>query len=558
MITFLLNGVVYYPSDIDGLSTLSITARTNDGVLEREISSELIFRGEAYEYLKSKFIDSATALSNQEIIYIIDDCCPDGYSFVGLIALEGIQFCDGDCEMRVRIVEYNPPFTCFKSTIIFDDWNGFKERTDHPRITYCNELRPNWLMHVLIIFMILWNITLLILTPIVAVISGIISVVCFIINLPFIPGHCPDELSDGILDDFIGLIKKIDENIIGCGRKHPSPLVREYVKNVCAKCGLNFVSSIFNNPASEYYNTVYFNAPIKKGSKTITVPIDANYPLLTCDMMFDQLKPLFAAEYTIRGTDLVFDRRDTLKLSDIVFDFTTVDKYKLQSLVCYSWNGKKKPAYINCQYFNDGVDLVGSEALNLYNDIVDFNVPLNPTFTGHLDKQFEFGTPRFRTDGIEEDVLAFYEHFPIIKSLIQPFDNVLIMAQHTALFPKLMIWDGVDASDARVKIYPTPYGYESLNPQVDVNAPYKLFNYPFYVDADFNSAQKNLWEFQKLEDPRDSTLKNLTFDLTFIYECGDISKLKIWSGIIIGQGTGTIEEYTIDFAKHTVNLKGTL
>ncbi len=557
MITIKLDGQIYPIKQFEGLQRMTVSGSVTDNGLQRKISSELICFNAAYLYISDVFVNNPNAITNEIKVQIVDDCC-DQFTFNGIITYESVRWCYGDCSIKCKVLEDLPQFQCFKSTLVADNYNGFQDLTTHPKITYCNELRPNWLQHIMMILAIDLNILLLILTPIVAVISGIISIVCAILSLPFIPGDCPEELKDGILDDYIEWINKLNESIIGCGRAHPSALVRDYIQNVCTKCGLEFQSSILNDASSEYYNTVWLDAQVKKGCKDCTTLIKENVPLITLDMMLDKLKPLFAADYIVKDNLLIFERRDKLKQQNIAFDFVGVDKNKLVSLVCYEWNGKKKVAYLNAAYAKDGIDIVGNEAGNIYNDIVDFNVPYNQAFVGSIDINFEFAPARFRNDGIEEDVLNTYKSIPFFGNAIQQHERALLLEHNTITVPKLIIWDGVDRSNAVAKVYPTPNGYAVSNPQSEVNIPYQLYNYPFYVDAEFNPAQKNLYEFLQIEDPRSTTEKNITFELRFKYDCEDMSKLNLLDGVNLDQGIGAMEEYIIDFYKHEILIKGTL
>lgn len=557
MITITLDGQIFSPDLFGNLQTLTVSGSVTDNGLQRQISSEIICYGTAYEYLKNIFVNNTNATTNEIKVSLVDDCCNE-FDYSGIITFESVKWCYGDCSIRFKILEDLPEFQCFKSTVVSDNYNGFQDLTTHPRLSYCNELRPNWLMHVVLIIGILLNLILFALTPIVAVVSVIIQVICAIMSLPFIPGDCPEDLKDGILDDYVQMITNLNTAIVGCGRKHPTPLVRDYIQNVCKKCGLDFQSSILNNPDSEYYNTLWFEAQFKKGCKDCTTPIKENLPIITLDMMLDKLKPLFAADYLIRDNLLLFERRDKLKQQNIAFDFVSADKSKLVNLVCYEWNGKKKVAYMNASYQQDPIDIVGNEARNLYNDIVDFNIPYNQSFVGSIDLHFEFAPARFRNDGIEEDVLNAYKFYPYYSTIITQHEKALLMQQNTAMMPKLIIWDGIDYVNAAAKIYPTPNGYDVSNPQSEVNAPYQLYNYPYYVDAQYNSAQKNLYDFLQLEDPRNTFVKNITFELTFKYKCGDISKLNLLDGVVLDQGIGAIEDYTIDFYRHEIRIKGTL
>lgn len=562
-----LNFSLVPDAEVGGLQKVIISVQKGQtGAPETTISSELQFYGATYEYLKGLFIDSPSAGTNHITAKLVDDCCGNGWEFIGIIDLSGIDWCSNECWINAKIKKKNDGFTCLKSTPIGDNWNGFQTdvNRNHPRLLYCIELRPNWLQDVILIFGMIFNVWEYIQVPMIAIISIFIQLFCAIINafgsIGINLGTCPPDLADGILSEYLDMIKQMNTFMIGCGRFHPSPKVSSYIQNVCDKCGLSFESSILTDSNSEYANSVLLSADVKKGILTFPLPpyIQDNEPVMTLDMFLDILKPVFNAEWRLQGTLLRFERHDLLIGTVTAFDFTGDDKSKLQGGICYSWNGTNKPAYDNIAYQKDAIDYVGNEAATRYNDIIEYNIPINPAFSGERKKDFEFATSRFRDDGIERDVLSSYQNNIFFGNVIQAHNNVLIMAQATTFLPKLLIWDGLDYVNAKVKIYPTPAGYETAYADSNEAPPPKLFNYPYFIDAVFNDAQKNLWEFHKIDDPRSTFIKNLNYDLTFKYTCADLLELDLFSSAIVGQGTGTIDGWEIDAFNRTITLKGTV
>lgn len=547
--------------EIDGLDALTWSEQESTDGLERKVSGELDLIGEAYEFIKTHIIDNPIGLSAILSVKIVEDCC--NKEVLGQITAEGIRWCDNECKVHVTITERADQLTCFKSTWIADDWNDFQANIYHPKVSYCIEMRPNFLQDLLIIIGIIFNIWELLQIPVIAIISLLVQAVCFFVNL--FGGNCPAELSNGILDDFIAQKKAMNKLIIGCGRKQPSPYVREYIINACLKCGIGFNSSIFNDANSLYNDTVLFFAPAKKGyfspPEAVSPLIPDNIPYWTLEDLMNYLKPVFNAEYRLRNGVLYFERKDKIT-GTVMYDFTSIDKNKLQGGVCYKWNGIRRPAFINIEYQKDAVDYVGNEARDRYNEIVDFNKPVvNPAFSGERKVTFEFAPSRFRNDGIERDVLTSYQNSPFFGNIIKQYDDVLLMAQNSTFLPKLLIFDtGTSINDARIKQYPLPSGWFTQHPSEEAPPP-RLYNYPYFVDANLSiGGSENLWEFHKIDDSRVVTTKNYNFELTMKYNCDDILLLNnlIGSAVILGMGTGMIQGWTVNFGLGTINLTGTV
>lgn len=583
MLTLTINGTIVPQSEISGLNGengLRISQQKSDKGIERKITSDLVITGETFESIKQQFYLSPLGLTLVLPVVITDDCC--GEKFKGIITFDGMKYCDNLCEITMTVVEDTIDFTCFQSTQIAKNVptasfpQGFQQYPNHPKMLYCVEMRPNFLQDVVIILSILMSVLLILMVPLVTVVQALIDVVCAIISIindiidaiNVIPGinigkigtgFCDEFGGTQLLTDFTDLISSLQVWVIGCGHVHPSPLIRDYIKNVCEICGITFESQILNNPNNEYYNSIYFYAPVKKGTpENNPVPfIGDNEPLLTLDMLFDKIKPLFAADYVLTNGVLKFDRRDKLSNNNIAFDFTAKDKSKLLGGVCYSWNGDGKPAFDNITYAKDAIDFVGNESADRYNDIIDYNVPYNKAFKGERDITFEFGACRHRDDGIERDVLSAYKNFPFVSSAIANHNNVIIMAQQYCSNPKILIWDG-ELKAGRVKRYNIPAGYIDAYKDSNEATPVQLYNYPFFVDADFNSLQANLWEYLQLDDPRSGQIKHIAYELSFEYECGDVSKLDLFNAVTVELGRGTIDSWEIDFFNKTAKLTGTI
>jgi hypothetical protein len=383
----------------------------------------------------------------------------------------------------------------------------------------------------------------------------------------------------------------------------PAPLIRDYISNVCGKCGISYSKEtipVFFDQYSPYYNLTWYQAEIQKGIKkddTSTFYLGANDPLLTLDMMLDKLKPVFNAKWRIAGNTLTFKRKDQFDQT-IIFDFTGTDKAKLVTPICYEWNGDKKPAYAKAAYTMDATDTVGNDACSRFNTYVEFNNPINPILEGEMSKVVEFAPARFRFDGVGSDYIE-----DAGKSMIDLTGNILELITHNfrdtfkavskgvllvkddkVISPKLLIWDGHSYRDARVigqygwgsNSFPEQnkvYNIENKNYQ-EVHtgdtarsetcdavcfAEYStIWNYPMVFDEMFLG---NLWDqFHQIDDPRANPPMNKKWTAIMELCCGDMETVRVLSDtsqVRIGSKVhllssgwytiGTIEEIEINY-----------
>ncbi len=523
-----------------GLDRASITLRRDDkGKKVFAFSSELTFqKGADYDYVKDKLIDDPNAIANIINVVVTDDCCNIDYQFK--IDAEHIEWCQDVCTITTNLIEFNEntkAYDCVDSTLIFDNHDGFSTR-QHPRVTYCNELRPDILQHFIMVTTIILTITLLpILLPLLAVIQAYNLAAVFINN---IGGSLP-VVGDGdvnIFDDVKEWFQKIVLFAVGCGRKHPSPFVRDYIKNVCVKCGLSFQSTILNDTASKYYNTMYLSAPVRKGvafDNTTQFYIDENKPLLTGSGLLDEQKQLYNGDWRIVNNVVIFERRDKFINTSPWLDTADLTSDQLISL-CFNWTAKQRPAFGNFQYQLDAIDWVGNEAKNRWNDIVEWNDPFSPLQKGEKKVLLPYSPARFRDDGLDQDVLATYDGLPFF-GFIKDYTGVMIMHSGTSFTPKILIWDETSSiADARVK-----KGYSSSVVPSSAN-----YNYPLWFEA--NSLNNIYYDFWEIENPKLQAFQGKDFKLKIRYNCAIAQAVDIDRPITVNGFPGQIS--TIEMKSH--------
>lgn len=529
--------------------------RRQDENKEKAISftGDLIFTGAEYTYMFAKLVTDPVAFTNTVELKFVDDCCGNK-EYLFLIKGENVRWCEGSCELKANATEYtenSKQYDCLKNTLIYDNWNNF-QAGPHPKMVYCIEYRPAILQDVILCFGVLISLILVLMYPIVLVVTIIVAIVNAIIAVVNTLGGDIDEIdfdgdsSTSTLEEYTAFRDRVQQFLVGCGRKHPSPLVRSYIKNVCDKCGIGFVSSIFNAPGSPYYNTVYFNAPVTKGNDPTDNSnwIDKNKPLLNGTRYLDEIKESINGDWKIIGGVLYLERKDYFKSLSTWLDVTTLPEEKVIS-VCYSWSKKKRFAYANLQYSKDPIDWVGNEALDRVNDIVEWNSPPSPTQKDEYLKIIPYGPARFRDDGIERDVLSDYEGAPFIGSTIFAYRKAMIMNNGTAFNPKLLIWDGADINNSKVQTnYPAA---------TSVTLP-QSYNYPYWIDAThLSNAYDNFWY---INNPRVTTFVGYDVTAELVFDCDIINSINIDELFHVTTGNAQTNTIEINYENNTIKLIG--
>jgi len=578
-------------SDIDGIDSFIINYRESDeeGALTKSYSTELTFYGDGYNILKTALIDNPNGFVNSVNVEVFDDCC-NQLVFKGVIRGDSIDWCEPECWISCQIVEETPELTCIKSTLLYDNHDNFLDQ-QQKKIRYCVEMRPQFVAEVILNMYAIWNTTIyLILLPLsLAVIA--IQTVAFLICSLFcvIPGTgcTQNDCNQGqwthpsnAFDEISFWLDDLQDRMIQCQWYHPTALVRDYIENVCRKCGLTFQSSILNDPASPYYNLLLFSAPVRKGykpSETNGLLITENLPIETVDTLMQRyLKPLFNAKYWVVDGVLIFERRDYFQNTNIWVNSEQLlnDGRIIDNRICLSWIDEKKYAYGIYKYLDDASDIIASEASDRYNTIVEWNNPPSEAQSEFMDNQFMSGMARFRDDeaGWEVFQYMFINNF-FLGNAINDSRNLLLMSQHTAFNYKFLIWDESSGLDnARIKRdYSNGFtggsvignkflnisSIEISNNQVPLD-PNKLFNYPMWFNE--NNTNNLYTLFHYINNPRTPGNKLYDFSFTFEFDCGEFNAIDFTKNIRLKIGNqikfGEIKELAVDFVKRTIAVKG--
>lgn len=575
-----LNGVNVDPKNVEGEGGINIVITVSDTETDtalKRASNELTFYGEGvgepFQVLKLALINAQNGRLAEVPVEFWWDC--DGQServFKGVFRGAEASWCTGDCFIKCTAIEKTEDTKaadCMKSTLIGDNRNGFKQQA-HPRMVYCDELKPDWLHHVILSASTGVVGILVTLYPIVAIFSTLIDITNALIDAINTLGFSIDNIDfDGnsqttFLDEYTLWKDRLVDNIIGCGRVHPSPLLRDYINNVCTICGLNFSSTILNNPSSDYYNTVLFSAPVKKGTREDTdLYIDDNEPYKTGETLLQELGIVFNARKRIIGQTLYFERKDELPGASVWVDPAQLRAQgRLIDDVCFKWSSGDLPAFATYSYSEDALDIVGNEARHFYSEQIEWNSPPNDVQRGEKKTLFPFSMNRNRGDNIGSDILGDYAQFPFWTADIAQYPSVMLLERGLSAQPKLLVWDG-NLSFGRVKRYDIT-GYEK-NGDENFNYPYHLTEFNVTPNTGYasNAAGHALYaRFHAINNPRVQQIRGVDFQFRFEFTMQHLQTMNPFAPVPVDPtDTGTIIQgetstITINLSEGTILVAG--
>lgn len=525
---------------IEGLEdfTLNYSRDSETGRTQKSYTNQLKFYDDAFNIIYPLMVANPNGLNQSANVEIWDDCCNAPVYRDLIIRGDMVDFCTGDCFVTARLTRQDPDeliYQCLNKYEISSNKNGYfnhqpNNQPKFPLVVYCNELRPNWLMATLlsiVIFNLYIGVTFIgFIVSVLAVIIINLFLICSALrgieNLlnSFLPGNpvniTPPFCDQIIQDPFFFIqeaktfVDRIVENVIGCGRKHPTPLYRQYVENACQICGINqFNSSILNDPNNEYYNALYFNAPADAGSRSAVGYISENRPIATMSVWLDTIAKDFNARWWISQGQLYFERKDYFLSQPVLYDADiNQETGDILEGVCFTYNEGKLFSSIKIEATMDALDDVGNEARDRY--IVYFDYGSNQNWEGANKKVLSYAPARFRNDGIETDILTHFSTLPFANQLflgnLTQYSRALLMAKGTASNPKMLIWDGQSYTDAYVKIY---NGVQNMPAMV-------------------NSGQSDLYDkFHRIDDPNINPFRFWNAELTVRANCQLVQQLDV-------------------------------
>jgi hypothetical protein len=478
------------------------------------------------------------------------------------------------------MIETTPEFNCIQSTILWDNWNGFLYQ-NRPAMRYCIDHRPAFIQLVIlwVAFLLVYLVDIIliplfvVLLPLFVVFFIVCSIVCALPGTDCTQSDCNESnLSPWGAFQLIGDINgEIAEWVIPCGFYHPSALVRDYILNVCGKCGLTFQSSILNNPASPYWNTVLWSAQVRKGFKkdeTNFMLISENLPVETLGSFLDNiLKPTFNADWRLFGNTLVFERKDFFQGTTTWIDTEQLlnDNKIEENKICFSWIDRERWAFGRFEYQPDAQEYIGNEAAPRFNDIVDWNVPFNPAQSGQYTVSLPLSPVRTREDQIRQNFYEYFENWAggivnvFFGGALSDYTSAMLVNDDTGFNYKLLIWDGASMTSGSVRDnYPDSFTGGPVIVNGNNVPPSARQNYPFWFKE--NNANNLYTLFHYIDDPRNPTATQFQFDFSFEFSCSDLTNFD-WSktvrmykngSVVFGQ----ITEVKLNFVTRLATVSG--
>jgi len=498
----------------------------------KSVSGALTFERESYEFLKNWLVNDVAAPLNQVEVQITDTNCGRYIGYV--ITSRQLEWCQFDalCVFDLNLKQVDDPINCIRRTLINDNWQGWfqAEPVDgttgapkkHPRFGYCIEKRPNWTLVLLWVLTALVGVIvtafytvvfplLLVIYTIRLVIYGLIAAINVVIAAvnTILPGTPLDPIDNPVpvapitpVEVFLNYSNLMIETA-GCGREHPAPLIRDYLLNVCNKCGIEvnattaplFFAPIVTDTKSDnvlytepnpYFNACYLKATVSRGIRrfrrinlftaeadpdTTTYYQRGNAPNISGAMFLDELSDIFNQQWKVintatSGAYLYIYRKDAPYRGVPLYDFSFggADRAKIIDGICYQPQEVNYPASCSFLYQDDPADKCGVEAGDFYNGVQTLsfgNTVINPIFEGTLNKLSGFSAARFNCDGTSINYL--YDSLQAVYTVanlsgiglpavlladelankIQRYaDYKLLLQSETMSLPKILIWDG--------------------------------------------------------------------------------------------------------------------
>jgi len=230
------------------------------------------------------------------------------------------------------------------------------------------------------------------------------------------------------------------------------------------------------------------------------------------------------------------------------------------------WSDEETPAYGSYEYSPDSVDATGTEALERFNDKVEWNIPFNENQVGKEEISLPYGTPRFRDDDIDSDILAGYDWVPFgLGDQINAHKSVLTLEKGIAFQPKLLIWDRQDSNFARIQRYNIP-GFE-INQNNNYNFPYTFNEWDGNTGSlitpntayPANYPLTGLYpRFYSINNPKTSLagVRGQTFSFSFRIDCQILLGWMDAENITLPMGNGRITRLSIDLGTNIISVSG--
>lgn len=568
--------------DFNGTESIIFTFRkeTTSGETGKSFAPELEIVGDSFSYLYSNLIDVPNPGLASVNVTVFDTCCrnddgSDRLLFTGEIKGSDVRWCETEsgvdaCILTATVIDNSADadaLTCLKNIFPWDRKNKFDGSglsdgifagRDPVLLTYCVDVRPNFLQEIILIFGFL---CIFVLYPVALTVGLLITIVNFLLFI-FSFGQFGTLSELNYLDDAIAFVQRLQAIIIGCGRKHVTPYVYSYLTNMCDICGLGLNSSIFDF-GGDYHDTVRLDAAFREGGRPLLnqsinqaafAAYSANKPNINGVQFLDSFKQ-FNINWRVSDGVLYVERKD-FEFGGLWFDESSLPS---ESVIekCFEPLDEQPAAFAEYSYAKDGIDNTGDETNPDWTaDAIDWNVPPNPIQSGLFSRTFSFSTAQFREDSGRDDVSAldrqlYRTFFPSLNN----FKGVMLLERGICGFPRLLQIDpNSDPFDARVLRYPSGTVQDTFDYNVD------WWVQESYTDGTGTSRDTLYQRFLFLDDPRTTGIKKRNYRIVLNADCDLIRGINLDSFVRINQGgntfDGSVETIEYNVTQNTITVTG--
>lgn len=345
---------------IQNIDDITLDVGCEDNVYVYQLSNELIIVGEAAQEIRDDFFSECIAglELTKDAVLVVDQC---GIELPLSLVASGVKDCPEGCYVEINIQNIDADKRCYEEldrTVI--ESNGFYTSKKHPRIPYCIH-KDDFTWHLLFG---LRN----------SILAGIGVLVAIVNAATF--GIFGDDIQDGINDIYPD---SWDRFFTGCGHYTIAPLVRDIFTFHAGNCGLEFKSSIFNNPNNPHYNTALWCQKDEKGfpkeneDPNLTDPTSFFPPLVTITELLDDLKKAFPnTDYKIVDGCLYFEDKGFFsRCNNIIENIVELSK-QVKLNPCYTYPNEEICAYTDYSSCRDSRDAEGNRRIKKYSVIKGF------------------------------------------------------------------------------------------------------------------------------------------------------------------------------------------
>lgn len=562
-----LNGIPVV-GRIAGLETFTITYSRDSvtGVTQRAFSNELQFYDDGFDRIFQDLVADIQGLHKFIKVEIWDECCGGAIYKDLFIYGNSVDYCDGDCFVTARMVRDDPDeaiYQCLKNNPICTDIeqadgsfnpNHWLVNNQHPEFLYCDEMRP-----------FAWGYLMIIVSAmLIIVISPLLLVIGF---LQVIFGSRDDDTKINTL------LGKLIDSLISCNRRHPSPRIVDYIGEASKFCGCDpntpFISSFLTDPNSEYVDTSYFYAPIKKGiriSNTQTKYIVENRPRESAFDWISSRAKDFNAVWWVRNGQLYMERKDFYLNQPPIYD--VVLNRPLGNIldgVCHTYNEEQLPSGQTISAQNDSHDVCGNNSISRYSKQVTYTPP-NPNYGEPLNKPLSYAPTRFRSEFNPPSILDnAASTIPFLNftfaSRIAATSDYILMSQDECLVPKYIVWDrgsAIGMAKAKWRTQQWEEFIDGFNSYIKYTGKVQNFIYNLSnVDL-----QRNLYtDFHAIDDPNANPFRMFTFEVRVKMDCATALQLDVNRTIRIQTPYGAvinakINQIVADYGSREITFTG--